>query len=80
MELSWSQQLIEQGHQEGRQEGRLELLTKHFAKRLKRALAEEEKKALAAKLEALGADRLSDVLFDLSPARLLAWLLDENAR
>jgi hypothetical protein len=108
MELSWSQQLIQQGHQEGlqeglrkgiqegrqegiqegrqegiqegRQEGSLGVLRKQSEKRLKRALREEERDALARKLQTLGAERISDLLLDASPQELLAWLLDPAAR
>jgi hypothetical protein len=76
----FQEEVLPQLRQEGRQEERLELLTKQFAKRLKREMKEEEKAALASKLDSLGPDRLSDVLFALAPDALLPWLLDSNAR
>jgi hypothetical protein len=56
------------------------VLSKLSEKRLKRALREEERDALARKLQTLGAERISDLLLDASPQELLAWLLDPAAR
>ncbi len=79
----WEQALLRQGLRKGRKEGKLEglqPLLRQFARRLGRALTEAERAEVLARFDSVGADRLGDVVLDLSPAELAAWLGDPNAR
>jgi len=71
------------GRQEGEKQGELRArrddFTRQFGKRLGRALTGEERTTLLQRLGTLGADRLDDVLFGLSPDALAAWLGDPSA-
>jgi hypothetical protein len=62
--------------QQGMQQGLLRL----FSQRLARALSDVERAVIVARLETLGADRLGDVVLDLSAPALAAWLADPAAR
>jgi hypothetical protein len=64
--------------QQGLQQG-LQPLAHVYERRLGRPLSKEEHRALAERLERLGADRLGDVVLDLSPGALTAWLADPHA-
>ncbi len=55
-------------------------LVRLFERKLKRALTEPERGEIARRLETLGEERLGDVVIDLAPADLAAWLVDPNAR
>ncbi len=55
-------------------------LLRQVERRLARALTETEHAALVARLTALGPDRLGDVVLDLDPPALAAWLADPDAR
>lgn len=55
-------------------------LEHQFERRLGRALAAAERASLAARIGTLGADRLGDVVLDLDPPVLAAWLGDPDAR
>jgi hypothetical protein len=65
---------------QGRDQGREELLRRQFERKLARALAAEERVQLADRLARLGPDRLGDVVLDLDPGPLAAWLADPAAR
>ncbi|MBI5515319.1 MAG: hypothetical protein HY909_16190 [Deltaproteobacteria bacterium] len=55
-------------------------LVRLFERRLARALTDEERVALRARIAVVGPERLGDVVLDLSPAELGAWLGDPTAR
>jgi hypothetical protein len=82
---SW---VFSQGRQKGKLEGKLEgkieeqqeMLARFYQKRLGRGLTEDERAVLFGRILTLGVDRLDDVLFDLSPEALAAWLHDPDAR
>jgi hypothetical protein len=69
-----------EGLKQGAEQGALQALSRVYAKRLGRPLREDEQQHLSAKLAALGHDRLSEVLFELAPEALSAWLVDPAAR
>ncbi len=73
----------DEGRNEGRNEGRREgvaPLVRLFERRLSRALTEAEQRVLLARLDTVGPARLGDVVLDLDPAALAAWLDDPDAR
>ncbi|HEU4411483.1 MAG TPA: hypothetical protein VFS43_39930 [Polyangiaceae bacterium] len=70
---------IEQGIERGREQA-LAPLVRLFERRLGRALLEPERGELLARLGRLGPERLGDVVLDLAPEALAAWLADPNAR
>jgi len=87
----WEQALLRQGRRKGRKEGELrgelkgvqkglQPLLRQFARRLGRDLTEPERAEVLARFDTVGADRLGDVVLDLSPAELAAWLGDPQAR
>jgi len=59
---------------------RTDIYTQLFTRRLGRTLTEGETATLSQRIETLGVDRLDDVLFDLSPDALAAWLANPKAR
>lgn len=63
-------ELVEQG---------LGPLVHQFERRFDRRLSDDEHRALLERLRALGPDRLGDVVLDLSPEALAAWLADPAA-
>ena len=72
-------QLLNEGRSEGRSEG-LRPLVHQFERRLGRPLTDGERTTVAARLDRVGPERLGDVVFDLSPDALAAWLADPDAR
>jgi flagellar biosynthesis/type III secretory pathway protein FliH len=68
-----------EGRQEGRQEG-LAPLVRQFERRLGRALTDKERERIDKRLKRLGADRLGDVVLDLSSEELATWLATPRAR
>lgn len=66
---------IKRGQQQGHQ-----LLMHQFARRLGRPVSEEERAVLRTRFDALGPDRLGDVVFDFDAAALASWLADPSAR
>ncbi|MFO0625969.1 MAG: hypothetical protein U0325_10170 [Polyangiales bacterium] len=70
---------LQTGVQQGMQQGLAPLL-RLFSRRLDRALTDDERAVVVARLDALGADRLGDVVLDLAPSALAAWLADPAAR
>ena len=67
------------GMQQGMQQG-IALLLRQFSRRLGRALTDDERAVVTARLNTLGADRLGDVVLDLSALDLAVWLADPAAR
>jgi hypothetical protein len=63
----------------GMQQGLAPLL-RQFSRRLDRALTDDERAVVTARLNTLGADRLGDVVLALSALDLSAWLADPAAR
>jgi hypothetical protein len=70
---------VQQGMQQGMQQGLAPLL-RLFSRRLDRALTDDERAVVVARLDSLGADRLGDVVLDLTPPALAAWLADPAAQ
>jgi hypothetical protein len=70
---------IKRGEHRGMQQGLAPLL-RQFSRRLDRALTDDERAAVTARLITLGADRLGDVVLDLSAPELAVWLADPAAR
>ncbi len=61
-------------------DARLGVLAGQFKKRLGRDLTTLERGVLVARLQRLGADRLSDVVLDTQGEALALWLADPDAR
>jgi hypothetical protein len=70
----------EQGIEQGIKQGLLQGLQHQFARRLGRPLTEGETATLLARFDTVGPDRLGDVVLDLTPDALAAWLTDPDAR
>jgi len=68
-----------QGISQGRAQG-LRPLVHLFERRLGRTLSAAEHEALLTRFSTLGPDRLGDVVLDLAPDALSAWLADSSAR
>jgi len=58
----------------------LKLLIHQFERRLGRVLTSTERLALVQRLGSEGSERVSDVVLDLSPEQLAAWLADTENR
>ena len=71
---------VQQGVQQGIQQGIQQGLQRQFARRLGRPLTEGETATLLARFDTVGPDRLGDVVLDLTPDALGAWLSDPDAR
>jgi hypothetical protein len=56
------------------------VLARQFERRLGRALTDDQRATLEQRLDALGAERLGDVVLDLGPRKLAAWLANPDAR
>ena len=65
--------------QQGMQQGLAPLL-RLFSRRLERPLTDVERAVVTARLSTLGADRLGDVVLDLSAPALASWLADPAAQ
>jgi hypothetical protein len=74
----WERETLEKGRLEGIEKA-LAPLERMFARRLGRALTPTERATLVRRLDTHGADRLGDVVLDLSEGELAAWLDDPNA-
>ena len=72
--------LLEEERREARAEGMRAPLLHLFERRLRRALTEDERATVLARLGVEGPVRLSDVVLDLDGAQLAAWLADPDAR
>ncbi len=73
---SW---VYKQGKAKGQQEGIVGLLSRRLERRLSRPLTSPENEALVRRLGTLGSDRLGDLVFDLSPEALAAWVAAPDA-
>lgn len=71
--------LLDEREARGRDEG-LAPLVRQFERRLGRALTADERATLRARLATHGPERLGDVVLDLAPDALAAWLADIDAR
>jgi len=74
-EIIMQSSLYKRAHQSGVEHG-IEPL---FHRRLGRPLTDEERMTLRGRLDAHGADRITDVALDLSADKLAAWLADADA-
>jgi len=74
------EEMIQKHVDAGRRLGRQEGLQRRCAHRLGRTLTRTEARTLVARMEALGAERLDEVILDLGPEALAAWLADPDAR
>jgi len=75
----WFKSYQQKLREEGREEGRRLALSHLLAKRLGRALTEQEQATLATRLEREGEDRVDEVVVSLPPGALAAWLADADA-
>ena len=73
------EELVAEGMKEGIEEG-LKPLAHQFERRLGRSLTEGEHHTLRERLDRFGAARLGDVVLDLSPEALMAWLSDPTGK
>jgi hypothetical protein len=73
------QKSVARGFEQGMQQG-MQPLQHLFARRLGRPLTAGETATLLARFDTVGPDRLGDVVFDLTPDALGAWLADPDAR
>lgn len=71
--------LRQEGRQQGEQEGQKKTLMHQFEKRLARPITQDELAQLQEKLGRLGAERISDVVLELSKDALASWLSDPAA-
>lgn len=71
-------ELMERQLRLGREEG-LRPLERQFERRLSRPLTAAERSVLLERFSSVGPDRLGDVVLDLDPAALSAWLADPAA-
>ena len=69
---------LRDGRNEGRSEG-LGAVEHQFARRLGRAVTPAEHAELLRRLDTLGAARIGDVVLDMAPDALAAWLADPDA-
>ncbi|UQA55796.1 hypothetical protein [Polyangium aurulentum] len=69
---------LDEGRKEGRLEGELKPLVHQFERRLARALTPSERAILVERLREQGAERVGDVVLDLSPEDLATWLAASN--
>jgi Uma2 family endonuclease len=72
-------QNLDEVRSEGHAEGQLDALTHQFERKLKRALSDQERSTLRARLGTHGPARLGDVVLDMTGDELGAWLADPNA-
>lgn len=78
--MQTGQELVEAIRNEGRRAGLQSSLHHLFVRKLARPLTEEERAAIALRLDTLGPDRLGDAVLDLDAEALAAWLADPAAR
>jgi hypothetical protein len=63
----------------GEDRGRMKTYVRQFGRRLGRALTDSERATVEQRLEALGEERLDDVVLSSGPETLAAWLGDPTA-
>jgi hypothetical protein len=76
----WYEKIHNEVVREGRREGRREEISRFFARRLGRELTETESGTLAERATSLGFARLEQVVLEMAPAALAAWLADASAQ
>jgi hypothetical protein len=69
-----------EGVLKGALEGALGVLTHQIELRLKRSLAADESATLAERIREQGATRVSEIVLELSPEELAAWLVTSNGQ
>jgi hypothetical protein len=78
-----SQQLVEalqrEAMEKGIEKGAANTISRLFERRLQRQLREDERARLDKRIEALGPDRVSDIVLDQSADELARWLADPQA-
>jgi len=72
------QEIFDKGVVEGELKGELKPLVRLFERRLSRALAPAERAQLAQRVREQGAERVGDLVLDLTPDELAAWLGTTN--
>jgi hypothetical protein len=77
--LEHSPEVRQEIFEEGVLEGELKPLVRLFERRLARALAPAERARLAQQVREQGAERVGDLVLDLSPDELAAWLAGTNS-
>jgi hypothetical protein len=75
----WLKTGVDEALKKGRDQGILRQLVHLFERRLGRSLTEAEHQMLHDRLARVGPDRLDDVVLDLAPDALAAWLADPTA-
>ncbi len=70
---------LEQGIEQGMKKGRRTLLRQQFERRLSRILTPAERATFTTRCTALGATRMGEVVVDMTPKSLAAWLADPAA-
>ena len=78
----WERGVLQRGRQEGLEQGlaqERELLARQFARRLGRPLSHAEQTVFQERFVKCGPTRLGDVVLDLAPVALEAWLADPEA-
>ncbi len=78
-----AERALEQGLERGLERGLargLAPMVHQFSRRLGRPLTDAERVTLNTRLDALGPERIGDVVLDLAPDALAAWLADPDAR
>ena len=73
------EQGIERGIERGLSQG-IAPLVRLTSRKLGRALTDDERRTLTARLDTLGPDRLGDAVLDLSADELARWISDPAAR
>jgi flagellar biosynthesis/type III secretory pathway protein FliH len=69
---------LKEGLEKGLEKGQQKPLVYQFERRLGRPLTRAERQRLTERLREQGAKRVADVVLDLSPQKLLAWLTAKN--
>ncbi|TKC97972.1 hypothetical protein [Polyangium fumosum] len=67
-----------EGHAEGLLEGELRLLLRQLERRLAQSLRADERARLAERVREIGAEQVGDLVLDLSPEELAAWLASKH--
>ena len=74
-----SQTAHQSGVEQGRAQGHEQGIEPLFHRRLGRPLTDEERKTVRGRFDTHGADRIAEVVLDLSAEDLAAWLADADA-
>lgn len=72
--------VLDEARAESEARAHLDVLRHQFERKLKRTLTASERTTLQARIDALGVDRVSDVVLDEGPDALAAWLVSPDAR